>query len=281
MMRALSMLPLPLLYAAFGVAAWFLRIVGWRRRLVIDALERCLPALGPPERQLVLRAYYRYLGELTAEVLHAGRISREDLEQRVHIENPEVVQQALREGRRVMLLAAHHCNWEWLLQRCSTAFDAPLMAAYKPASRKYADRSLRFVRTRFGAEMIPAKEFVATLLARRGRVSLLALLADQSPAAGSKQQAWLSFFDRDTAFFLGPGVIGAKLGYLPVFIALRRKSRGQYAARLMPLVAPGQRAEPAQILAAYVRVLEEHVREFPEQYFWAYNRWKRQRRTYE
>ena len=129
--------------------------------------------------------------------------------------------------------------------------------------------------------MIPAKEFVATLLARRGRVSLLALLADQSPAAGSKQQACLSFFDRDTAFFLGPGVIGAKLGYLPVFIALRRKSRGQYAARLMPLLAPGQRAESAQILAAYVRVLEEHVREFPEQYFWAYNRWKRPRRTYE
>ena len=92
MMRALSMLPLPLLYAAFGVAAWFLRIVGWRRRLVMDALERCLPGLGPPERQLILRAYYRYLGELTAEVLHVGQISREDLEQRQHIENPEMVQ---------------------------------------------------------------------------------------------------------------------------------------------------------------------------------------------
>ena len=128
MMRALSMLPLPLLYAAFGVAAWFLRIIGWRRRLVIDALERCLPALGPPERQLILRAYYRYLGELTAEVLHAGRISREDLEQRLHIENPEVVQQALREGRRVMLLAARRTRSSNAAATIPSCSDAPRAA---------------------------------------------------------------------------------------------------------------------------------------------------------
>ena len=44
MMRALSMLPLPMLYAAFGVAAWFLRIVGWRRRLVRIAVSTALPS---------------------------------------------------------------------------------------------------------------------------------------------------------------------------------------------------------------------------------------------
>lgn len=79
---------------------------------------------------------------------------------------------------------------------------------------------------------------MGTLLARRGRTPLLALLADQSPSARSKQQVWLQYFGQDTAFFPGPGVIGARLGYLPIFLAVRRESRGRYIARLLPLVAP-------------------------------------------
>jgi len=276
--RALSLLPLPVLYAAFAVAAGFLRILGWRRDLVVDMLGRCLPELAPSDRDAILRSFYRYLGELAAEVMHAGRISRASLEQRMRFENPEVVQQALQEGRRVMLLAAHHCNWEWLLQRCSIAFDAPLVVAYKPASWAHADRSLEFMRSRFGAEMIPAGQLVHTLLERRGRVPLLALAADQSPSAKSEQQAWLPFFGQETAFFQGPGWIGARLGYDPVFLAMRPDGRGRYVVRFEPLAPAGERLDQEQILRAYVSALERHIRDYPALYFWAYNRWKRSRR---
>ena len=62
----------------------------------------------------------------------------------MRFENPELILEALRANRRVMLIAAHHCNWEWLLLRCSTAFDEPLVAAYKPASsRAQTSRSRR------------------------------------------------------------------------------------------------------------------------------------------
>ena len=280
-MRALSLLPLPVLYAVCAIAAWILQLIGWRRDLVIGALGRCLPELEPSARMSILRNFYCYLGELAAEVLHAGRISQADLDLRMRIDNPDVVIQALRDGRRVVLLAAHHGNWEWLLQRCSTAFDVPLVAAYKPASWKRADQSLRFMRSRFGAEMVPAKALVSTLLVRRCSTRLLALLADQSPSARSTQQVWLRYFGQDTAFFPGPGLIAGKLGYLPIFVAVRRESRGRYTARLLPLVAAGERAEPATVLSAYVVALEAQVRESPAQYFWAYNRWKRPRPPYD
>jgi KDO2-lipid IV(A) lauroyltransferase len=180
-----------------------------------------------------------------------------------------------------MLLAAHHCNWEWLLLRCSGAFGVPLVAAYKPASRERADRTLAALRSRLGATMVPAKNLVQHLLEQRGAVKLLALVADQSPAAGSDQQTWLPFFGHETAFFRGPGWIGAKMGYQPLFIAMRRVSRGRYVARFEPLLDAGERADPDRILAAYVRAVEAQVRAYPAQYFWAYNRWKRARRLYD
>ncbi|MGB5104190.1 MAG: lysophospholipid acyltransferase family protein, partial [Steroidobacteraceae bacterium] len=179
------------------------------------------------------------------------------------------------------LIAAHHCNWEWLVQRCSVAFGAPLVAAYKPASWTQADRTLGFLRARFGAEMVPAGRLVNLLLERRGRVDLLAMVADQSPPAGSEQQAWLPFFGQPTAFFPGPGWIAARMGYEPYFVAMHREGRGRYTARLVPLLGPAERPEPGLILAAYVAALEAQVRAHPAQYLWAYNRWKRPRRLYD
>ena len=281
MIRALALLPLPLLYAVCGGLAFLARVFRWRAGLVRDGLARCLPEASEAERRAIAADFYGYLGELVAETLHGARIAPAALSDRLRFENPEVVEQVLAGGKRVMLLAAHHCNWEWLLLRCSTAFGAPLVAAYKPASREAANRALTEVRSRFGATMVEAKQVVQHLLAQRGAVKLLALVADQSPAASSEQQAWLPFFGEETAFFRGPGWIGAKMGFQPFFVAMRRESRGHYVVRLVPLLAAGERADPDRIIESYVRVVEAQARSHPAQYFWAYNRWKRARRLYD
>ena len=281
MLRVLALLPLPLLYAFFGFVAWALRVVGWRRYLVEEGLARCLPELAAEDRHRTLKEFYRSLGRLAAEFAHAARISPAGLEERMRFENPELVLDALRAKRRVMLLAAHHCNWEWLLLRCSTAFGEPLVAAYKPASSPRADAEIQAMRRRFGATMLPAKELVQHLIAQRGQVRLLAMLADQSPPAQSEHQCWLPFFGLDTAFFRGPGWISARMGYEPFFIAVRPDGRGRYVARFVPLLAPGERPDPERILRAYVGALERKVTAYPAQYFWAYNRWKRPKRLYD
>jgi KDO2-lipid IV(A) lauroyltransferase len=279
--RALSLLPLPVLYAASAVLAFLARVFRWRSGFVRDGLARCLPDAPEAERRRVGADFYHYLGELVAEAAHGARITPEDLVDRLRFENAEIVDDLLRSGKRVMLLAAHHCNWEWLLLRCSTAFGAPLTAAYKPVSREPADRALVVMRSRLGATLVPAKRIVQHLIEQRGGVKLLALVADQSPPASSDQQSWRPFFGEETAFFRGPGWIGAKMGFQPVFIAMRRESRGRYVVRFVPLLASGERLDADGIISAYVRAVEAHAREYPAQYFWAYNRWKRARRLYD
>ncbi len=281
MLRLLSLLPLPVLNALFGALAWLLRVFGWRRRLVDEGLGRCLPERDAEGRDAVAREFYAWVGRLAAEFVSGARMPAEALAGRLRFENESVVVDSLRDGRRVLLLAAHHCNWEWLLLRCSTAFGEPLVAAYKPASREAADRLLRDLRSRFGATMIPARDLIQHLIAQRGSVRLLAMLADQSPSARSEQQAWLPFLGQETAFFQGPGWIGARLGFRPVFVAMRPDGKGRYVARFVPLAASGEKLNPEQILKAYVAALEEQVREHPAFYFWAYNRWKRAKRLYE
>lgn len=281
MFRLLTTLPFPVLSALSACLAFGVRVCGWRRRLLDQAIDRCLADRPDAERKQVVRGFYRYLGELLAEVLYGSRMPLADLGRRVTLDNPEVVQSQLDGGKRVMIVAAHHCNWEWLLLRCSTAFGEPLVAAYKPASREAGDRALKDMRTRFGATMVPSKELVQALIERRGKVRLLALLADQSPAASNEQQAWLPFFGQQTAFYRGPGWIASKMGYVVMFAAMRRLRSGHYAVRFVPLTGEGRIPDPDDVLAAYVRELQAHVHDHPVEYFWAYKRWKRGRRLYD
>ena len=157
---------------------------------------------------------------------------------------------------RALILSSHHANWEWLLARCSSEFNEPLTAAYKPTRRESVDGVLRRMRERFGCTMVKAKDLVPHLLEQRGKVRLLAMLADQSPSAKSEQQTWLEFFGQPTSFFRGPGWIGAKLGYSVYLAAMHRERRGQYVVRFIELSRAGARTEPDQILTAYTRALE-------------------------
>ena len=272
--RLISRLPLPLLYALFGLLAWILRVTRWRRNLVDDGLRRCLPEKSVAERATLARDFYSGVGRLVAEILFGSRMSIGELEDRLRFENDHVVRDALARGRKVLLVAGHHCNWEWLLLEVSRRFGVPLTAPYKRISLDSADRWARATRSRFGATMVVAREIGPYLVARRRQVQLLAMLADQSPSRSNEGQVWLSFFGQETAFFQGPGWIGARLNFEPIFIAMRPDGRGRYVARFVPLGAPGERMDADQILRAYVDALEQSIREHPALYFWAYNRWK-------
>jgi KDO2-lipid IV(A) lauroyltransferase len=269
------------LYAACGLVAKVLRALGWRRGLIRRHLGRCLPDVDAASRRAIETDFYSHLGQLTAEVVAQGFLTPTAFADRVRLENPEAVQQVLdAPNGRVLILSSHHANWEWLLQRCSGAFAEPLTAAWKPTRKPAFNRLLCWWRQRCGCQMVRAKELVPHLLAQRGKVRLLAMLADQSPSIKNQQQAWIDFFGQPTAFFRGPGWIGAKMGYTVFLAAMHRESRGHYAVRFIELAPARVRAEPEQILAAYSAALEAHVRRYPGEYFWAYNRWKREKPLY-
>jgi Kdo2-lipid IVA lauroyltransferase/acyltransferase len=279
-MRSARRLMLELLYAVCALVASLLRLAGWRRALVERNVSRCLPDATLTRQREIARAFYSYLGELAAEVLFERFIDRATLDDRVQFENPEVVAGHLSAQRRVLILSAHHANWEWLLLRCSTGLESPLTAVYKKLKGDRLDRYVLGLRERFGCTMVRTRQLVPHLIEQRGEVRLLAMLADQSPSVKNRDQVWTEFFGQPTSFHGGPGWIGSKFGFRAYFAAMRRVGRGRYVVRLVELLPDAHHAEPDKILAAYIRALEAHVRAYPCEYFWAYNRWKRPKPLY-
>ncbi len=134
-LRLLGRLPLSLLYGIgsfiYGITYGVLR---WRLVLSLGNLRNALPDKTDAERRRIARLSYRNLGELLAEVLKGATISEDDIRRRVHILNPELITHFTKQNRSVVLLASHHCNWEWLLLAAGATLDVPVDAVF---SSKY------------------------------------------------------------------------------------------------------------------------------------------------
>ena len=262
-------------YLACGAAAWIaLRLFGLRRSVVRDNLRRSFPAWTPAQLRAVEREFARRQGEIAAEVLCSSRVSAGELRDRVRIVNPQALATA-GQPRPMLLLGAHQCNFEWMVQRLSLEFGERLVALYKPPRSAGADRWLRSLRSRFGARLVAAKS-VLQELARMRDVAAIGMLADQVPRT-SPEKHWVEFLGQDTAFYMGGELLGRGLRAQVCAVKMRRLARGRYELTLEPLNQPGEKLPHGEVTTRYARALEAWIREDPAGWWWTHRRWKLKR----
>ena len=272
-LRLLSRLPLPLLYALTGGLSFLVhRVAGYRTTVVRANIARCYPQLPEAGQRRIARGYYRNLGQLVAELIKSATLTPQDLRQRVSLANPEVVTALLDGGQSVLVVAAHHCNWEWLLLALSLRLPQPLTGAYKPLHDAYGERLMRSLRSRFGGRLIPAKELLTDILKDRG-TRAIAMVADQEPVT-SDYKHWTTFLGTPTAFYMGPEKIAQVTRFPVVFAGMQRSARGHYEVRFEQLSAPRERFTPGAVTERYARAVEALVAAAPANWTWSHRRWK-------
>ena len=279
-LNLLSRLPLVALYVlsdCLYVAIYY--VWGFRRELSLANLRNSFPEKDAAELERISRQAYRNACSLIAEVLKGAALEPGALRQRVRIENPEVIDEFISNGQSVVLLASHHCNWEWLLLASCVEFKTSVDAVYKPLRVAAIDRFMLETRSRFGGNPIPVSDFVVEVLRRRGTPRIFALVADQTPPR-QEEKHWTRFLSQDTAFFVGADKI-ARITRSPVFfVGMRRTRRGHYEARLQLLARPPYAREGSEIIEQYARAAEIHIAQYPADWLWMYRKWKYKKPLY-
>jgi KDO2-lipid IV(A) lauroyltransferase len=272
--RALGTLPWGAAYALAAALAWFARVVlRVRVRVARENLEGCFPDWLPGHVEETLARHYRGLSEVLVEFIKQGRMSAQEINERMPFVDAEPVRAALAAGRPVMILTAHCGNWEWALQRLQLEFGVPLVGAYKPPRSAAADRAMSALRGRFGVRMVAAKRLLRELARLRRVAHIAAFVADQVPTTSPNRQ-WLTFLGRATAFFPGPTEIARIGSYEVYYIAITRTARGRYAVHFQPVAAAGEALEPLEFTRRYAARVEAQVRAAPADWMWVHRRWK-------
>ncbi|HUN73713.1 MAG TPA: lysophospholipid acyltransferase family protein [Steroidobacteraceae bacterium] len=278
-LRVISSLPWRVLYGCGSCLAFLAhRVLRYRVAVVRANIARCFPQLEPRARRRIERGYYRSLGQLFAEVLKSATVTPEQLGRHLALREIEAVRTELDAGRPVLIVAAHQCNWEWLLLALSLQLGHPLDAAYKPLHSARADHLMRAMRTRFGSALVPAKEVLGRILMRRSAPAV-AMVADQEPVT-SDYKWWTTFLGTPTAFYMGPEKIAQARRCAVFFASMRRLERGRYVVRLELLMGAGAPLQPGQITERYARAVEAQVLASPADWTWSHRRWKLRRPVY-
>ena len=278
--RWFAAIPLSTLYGFASLLALLAdRVFPYRRHVVEHNLRLAFPDFDDATLRRVITDYYRGFADMLVEIIKSAALSRDELAERVRITNLELVHELLAAGKPVLCLAAHQCNWEWMLLSFSAQSNYPLDAAYKPLVDSWAEREMHKIRTRFGARLVPADSLLADLIQRRNVPRVIALVADQEPVT-SERRHWLRFLNRDTAFFLGAEEIVRTTRYAALFIELRRVARGRYEMTLQPLAAAGERLEKGEFTERYARLVEAQIRRSPPDWPWSHKRWKLKKPLY-
>jgi KDO2-lipid IV(A) lauroyltransferase len=271
LLRLLGQLPLSILQAAGGALGWltYLTSPTYAARLRDNLLQS---GAWRDERdyQRILNANVAETGKAFAEVLAMWFRPQEEVASWVRaVQGWEAVEAARKAGRGLVLLTPHLGCFEALAQYLALKF--PLTVLYRPPNYAVLEPAMLEGRSRPQLRTATTDTAgVRTLLKALRRGEAIGILPDQVPGAGEGEVA--EFFGRPAQTMTLATRLSQSTGAPMLLTYARRLPRGGgYQVSFEPLPAQLPDESAARQLN---RGLENVIRRLPEQYLWAYNRYK-------
>ena len=264
---------------ALGVCAtlgWLGGVVFRIRRADVDRhLALAFPERDPAWRRRVARDSYRHFAREAAMTFRLSRMNPQEVVERTDMEGFEEFRKAVAEGAGAVVVSGHLGNWE-IAGASAAARGVHMDVVAHRQKNPLFDRYLVETRRRLGLTVMVKND--ALLLARRslsaGRVA--AFVADQNIR---RRGVFVDFFGSAAATPKGPALFALRSG-APVFLGTAVRLPGwpsRYKVRAERV--PVRRDLPVdeailELTQRYTSILEQRIREAPEQYFWQHRRWK-------
>jgi KDO2-lipid IV(A) lauroyltransferase len=269
---AFGLLPLDWASAIGGALA---RTIGPRLGISKRArlnIRRALPELADHEIAKTIAQMWDNLGRVAAEYPHLRQIRVFEPGGRVETQGFEHMDRAVAAGRRMIIFSGHIANWE-IGMLAAVQYGAEVAQIYRAANNPLIDRMITRFRS-IGGELIPkgtvaARRVIAVL--RRG--AHVTMLADQKMNDGIP----VPFFGRPamTASALAALALRFDCDVLPARV--ERLGGARFRLTIfppLPLPRSGdQHADVATMMTRVNQILEELIRDRPEEWFWLHRRW--------
>ena len=246
-------------------------LLGSRRRIVRRNLELCFPELDDPEREALESRHFESLGMGVIEVGIATWAPQQEIDAMSSIEGLEHLQAALAGGKGVMMWSGHFAITE-ISGRILGPHMPPMAAMYRPSKNPLNDQLMRRARGISTAALITKSEVRGLLRALKANQPVW-YAADQ--AYNRKGTVLVPFFGEPATTNTSVSQI-AKVSGAPVvpFFPQRLNNGSHYRLRFLPPLEEFPSGDAEADAARLNQLLEDAIRDVPEQYYWVHRRFK-------
>lgn len=198
-----SLLPFCVLYVVSDFLYVLLYyITHYRRKTVYNNLKAAFPQKTEQEINRIAKNFYHYLGDFMVGTVKSISMTEKELRRRVVLANPEVISNYYAQGRSLVAIGGHYCNWEWAGLNFPFYTDKFFLIVYKPLSNAIFDKFFYKVRARFGTIPVAMNRAMRELVRLKNEQPAIALLGDQTPSR-EELDYFADFLNQKTPVFLG------------------------------------------------------------------------------
>lgn len=269
-------IPLSVRKGLFISLFYLFYLLGVKTRLItIHNLMRSFPEKDTKEILKITRGVYRHFAMVVAEFFDLPYLNKDNIHKWMDVEGVENFQAGIARGKGLLSIVAHFGNWE-LMTFAGPIYLKPIDIVYRPLDNHVIDNVVEYVRTIQGNSLIPkggSGKKIAELLKEN---HLIGILSDQN--VSNREGVFVDFFGRTACTGVGLAVMAMRSGapVLPVFMA--RQKSGKYKFIVKPTVeavcTDNYENDLVVNTQRFTKIIEDVVREYPEQYFWFHQRWK-------
>jgi len=181
-----------------------------------------------------------------------------------------MIQRLLHQGKGLITISGHLGNWELQGAAAATAMEEPFTVAAVQQSNPYIDHFITQRRNDMGMQVAGTKAAMKLLLRALKKRQAIGLVADQN---AGRDAVFVDFFGKVAATQPGPAQLALKFKAPLLVGAAIRTGPGQFKV-LAQQVEVKEDDTVETLTQRHVKVLEDFIRQYPEQYFWLHRRWK-------
>jgi len=190
---------------------------------------------------------------------------------KIKIIGQELLESTFKKNKGIIFVSGHIGAWEVLSYWVSTNNYPTTLVAAKQKNRG-SDKFFIELRGKFGMKHIYRRSPIDDMYDILNNNGALALASDQD---ARKRGVFVNFFNKKAST-----PTGAARFYLnndsPILFAICYKTKKNDYVIEFKSVKTNQKSTIESITQSYTSILEEYIRNYPEQYFWFHRRWKTQ-----
>lgn len=252
-----------------------LRLVGYRKRVILKNLERSFPEKSDKEIKRIMRDYYVILAENIVNTISLARKTPKRVRKALICDETQAqIERTI--GRDWIVMPAHYGCWEYYPLWCLVDKDIDFISVYHPMkSPLFEQYYLRIRSISKNNILVTMNEAVRYYVKHqgKGRNMVLGLISDQSPNLRADTE-WIDFLNQPTAFIDGGVKLALRFGMPIYFVGAERIKADSYKVNYIEIFDGKEQIEPMDIVRRYATHLEAMIRRRPELWMWSHNRWR-------
>ena len=253
-----------------------------RKKMSRKNIMRCLK-VDETEAERISKASAVRWGDLIFEVLRFP-VLRKTMKSHVKIEGlnylTDYINSPNRDGKGGVIITCHSDNWE-LMGGAFAQYGISLVGVAKKQKSSGMDRFINEYRTLIGMH-ITYKSGVREMYQMLAEGWFIGLIMDQDTSR--HDGVIVKFFDEPTNYVTGAASM-SRFKDVPIFPAFMHKNEdGTHTLIVQPAIyvekTKDKREDIKRTTQQLASLIEEHIRQYPDQWFWLHDRWKSMREEF-